>query len=48
MRVAAVVRELQVKGGGARSERLCCRLEERARFCVAVGRLANGVAVDPE
>ena len=32
----------------ARTKRLRCRLEKRARFRIAVGRLANGVAIDPE
>ena len=48
MRAAAVVHELQAGCGGARSEHLRGRLQQRARLGVAVGRLPNGVAVDPE
>ena len=48
MRAAPVVHELQVDCGGARSEHLRGRLQQRARLGVAVGRLPNGVAVDPE
>ena len=48
MGAAEVVHELQVGCGGARSEHVRGRLQQRARLGVAVGRLPNGVAVDPE
>ena len=48
MRAAPVVHELQVDRGGARSEHLRGRLQQRARLRVAVRRLPNRVAVDPE
>ena len=47
MRVAAVVRELEV-GCGRADRVLRGRLEQRAGLRVAVGRLPNGLAVDPE
>ncbi len=48
MRSAAVVHELQVDCGGTRPEHVRGRLQQRARLGVAVGRLPNRVAVDPE
>ena len=45
---AAVVHELQAGCRRAWSEHLRGRLRERARLGVAVGRLPNRVAVDPE
>ena len=48
MRAALVVHELQVDRGGARPEHVRGRLQQRARLGVAVGRLPDGVAVDPE
>ena len=48
MGAAAVVHELQAGCRRARSEHLRGRLRERARLGVAVGRLPNRVAVDPE
>ena len=48
MRAAAVVHELQAGCRRARSEHLRGRLRERARLGVAVRRLPNRVAVDPE
>ena len=48
MRAAAVVHELQVDRGGARPEHVRGRLQQRSRLGVTVGRLPNGVAVDPE
>ena len=48
MGAAAVVHELQAGCWRARSEHLRGRLRERARLGVAVGRLPNRVAVDPE
>ena len=48
MRSAAVVHELQVDRGGARPEHVRGRLQQRPRLGVAVGRLPNRVAVDPE
>ena len=48
MRVAAVVRELEVGCGRARTEYFRRRLEQRAGLRVAVRRLPNGLAVDPE
>ena len=46
--MALVVHELQVDRGGARPEHVRGRLQQRARLGVTVGRLPNGVAVDPE
>ena len=48
MWAALVVHELQVDRGGARPEHVRGRLQQRSRLGVAVGRLPNGVAVDPE
>ena len=48
MGAAAVVHELQAGCRRAWSEHLHGRLRERARLGVAVGRLPNRVAVDPE
>ena len=48
MRSAAVVHELQVDRRGTRPEHVRGRLQQRARLGVAVGRLPNRVAVDPE
>ena len=48
MRAAAVVHELQAGCRRARTEHLRGRLQQRARLGVAVGRLPNRVAVDPE
>ena len=48
MWAAAVVDELQVDCRGTRPEHVRGRLQQRPRLGVAVGRLANRVAVDPE
>ncbi len=48
MGVAAVVGELEIGCGRARTEYLRCRLEQRAGLRAAVRRLPNGLAVDPD
>ena len=48
MRAAPVVHELQLGCRRARSEDFRCRLQQRLRLGVAVRRLSNRVAVDPE
>jgi hypothetical protein len=48
VRLAAVVHQLQVDRCGTRPEHVRGGLQERARLGVAVGRLVNRVAVDPE
>ena len=48
VRAAAVIHELQVGCGAARSENVRRRREERSRLGVPVGWLSNSVAVDPE
>ena len=48
MSAAVVVYKLQVDRGGARPEHVRGRLQQRSRLGITVGRLANGVAVDPE